>query len=237
MATDISNDIDTNRPSFMDSPLVVPRGSVQFENGTLFSGLRHGQWTFDVPETELRVGGLKNTEIQMFVPNFFLGRNADSTFGRVSDLAEIGIKQVLPSPSAKLNLSFIGGVSAPTGSPMVSGNGTIPAFRLPYTYAINDKWGLCGMQSLLVLNKGADVQWQPDVLVCRSVGKKGTAFIEYGGFFTHAHQDVNIIHFGAVYKISHCQQIDTQFGFGLNQNAPSAFVGAGYSIRFDQLHW
>jgi hypothetical protein len=237
LATDITNDIDTNRPSFMDSPIVVPRGSVQLENGTLFSGLRHGQWSYDVPETEVRVGGLKTTEIQMFVPNFFLVRNSNSTFGRASNLAEIGIKQALPSPSSKLNLAFIGGVTAPTGSPIVTSGGTIPVMRMPYTYAVTDKWGFCGMQSLLVVNKGADVQWQPDALVCRTVGPKGTVFMEYGGFITHHHNPVHIIHFGAVYKVSHCQQIDTQFGFGMNESAPSAFVGAGYSVRFDQLHW
>jgi hypothetical protein len=236
-ATDTTADIDTNRPSFMDSPIVVPRGSVQLENGTLFSGLRHGQWAYDVPETEVRVGGLKNTEIQMFVPDFFLGRNSNSTFGRVSDLSEIGIKQVLPSPSTKLNVSFIGGVSAPTGSPTISNSGTIPVLRLPYTYALTDKWSFCGMQSLLVINKGADVQWQPDALICRTIGAKTTVFMEYGGFITHHHNPSHIIHFGAVYKITHCQQLDTQFGFGMNESAPSAFVGAGYSVRFDQLHW
>jgi hypothetical protein len=173
----------------------------------------------------------------MFVPNFFLERNSNSTFGRVSDLSEIGIKQVLPSPSAKLNVSFIGGVSAPTGSPIISNGGTIPVMRMPYTYAINDKWGFCGMQSLLVLNKGADVQWQPDALICRNIGSKTTIFMEYGGFITHHHNPVHIIHFGAVYKITHCQQLDSQFGFGMNESAPSAFVGAGYSVRFDQLHW
>ena len=236
-ATDTSSDIDTNRPSFMASPIVLPRGSVQFENGTLFSGLRHGQWSYDVPETEVRIGALKNTEIQMFVPNFFLERNFDSTYGRVSDLSEIGIKQVLPSPSTKLNISFIGGVSVPTGSPLISTSGTIPVLRLPYTYALNEKWSVGGMQSLLVIDKGANVEWQPDALVSRSIGAKAAAFIEYGGLITHHRNPQHLIHFGAVYKISHCQQIDCQFGFGMNESAPSAFVGGGYSVRFDQLHW
>jgi len=221
----------------MDSPIVVPRASVQLENGTLFSGLRHGQWAYDLPETEVRAGGLKNTEIQMFIPDFYLERNSNSTYGRVSDLSEIGIKQVLPSPSKNLNISFIGAVTAPTGAATISTAGTIPVLRMPYTYAINDKWSFCGMQSLLVLNKGADVQWQPDVLIGRALGSKASLFIEYGGYITHHHNSSHIIHFGGVYKISHCQQVDMQFGFGMNESAPSAFVGAGYSIRFDQLHW
>src|SRR5271155_1934501 len=34
-AMDQTDDIDTNRPSFMDSPLVVPKGRLQPENGAL----------------------------------------------------------------------------------------------------------------------------------------------------------------------------------------------------------
>jgi hypothetical protein len=36
LAMSQKDDIDTNRPSFMDSPLVLPKSSVQLENGTLY---------------------------------------------------------------------------------------------------------------------------------------------------------------------------------------------------------
>src|SRR5271163_3222427 len=71
-AMDQTDDIDTNRPSFMDSPLVVPKGSLQLENGALFQHFQHGLSTYDMPETELRVGLLKSTEFQVFVPNYTL---------------------------------------------------------------------------------------------------------------------------------------------------------------------
>ncbi|MBS2010074.1 MAG: transporter [Cyanobacteria bacterium SZAS TMP-1] len=236
VAIDTTAAIETNRPSFMASPLVVPRGSLQLENGTLFSGLRHGQWSYDLPKTEVRIGALKNTELQMFVPDFFLMRDNNSTAGRVSNLSEIGIKQHI-AVAPKLDMAVIVAVSAPTGSPQINGPGTIPALRAPYIYALNSKWGLGGMQSLLIRDQWRNVEWQPDVLLCRSIGSRSGAFIEYGGSFAQNHNPINLIHFGGVYKISHCQQLDCQFGFGLNESAPSAFVGAGYSVRFDQLHW
>jgi len=237
LATDISDRIDTNRPSFMFSPLVVPRGSVQLENGTLFSGLRHGQWAYDIPETQVRVGLLKKTELQLFVPTFFLSRGATSYQYRMSNLAEIGLKQQIPIGS-KINLAVIASVTPPTGATQLSGGGgTIPVIRVPYYYALNDKWSLCGMQSVAVLNRGRDPLYQPDVLICRTLNPQCGVFAEYGGTFTRHHNPINLIHFGGVYKVSHCQQIDGHFGFGLNENAPSAFVGCGYSLRFDQLHW
>ena len=68
--------IDTNRPSFMFSPIVVPKGSLQLENGTLFSGLRRGRWAYDIPETQVRLGVTPTTELQLSVPNYNLRRQA-----------------------------------------------------------------------------------------------------------------------------------------------------------------
>jgi len=237
LALETSEEIDTNRPSFMFSPLVVPRGSVQLESGTLYSGLRHGQWAYDIPETQVRVGLLKKTELQLFVPTFFLQRGVTSNQYRMSNLAEIGLKQEIPA-GKKLTLAVIASVSAPTGSKQLAGGGgTIPVIRLPYSYALNDKWSFCGMQSIAVLNNGRDTLYQPDVVLSRTIGKEVGVFVEYAGNFTRHHNDVNIIHFGGTYNLSHCQQVDGHFGFGLNETAPSAFVGAGYSVRFDQLAW
>ena len=61
--------------------------------------------------------------------------------------------------------------------------------------------------------------------------------MEYGGFFTQNTAPLNIMHFGGVYKIKRHHQIDTQFGFGMNRTAPIAFVGVGYSYRFDHIQW
>lgn len=92
-----------------------------------------------------------------------------------------------------------------------------------------------GMQSLLVLNKGRDVQYQPDVMLSYSPTNRIGFFAEYVGFITHRLPDVNIAHFGAVFKPARHHQLDAHFGVGLNKSAPAIFVGAGYSYRFDKL--
>lgn len=233
--------IDTNRPSFMFSPIVVPKGSLQLENGTLFSGLRRGHWAYDIPETQVRLGVTPTTELQLSVPNYNLRRQAN--LGKIAgsqyvsaagDLSEIGFKQQLGKPG-RFNASIVADVTVPTGSSRLSAGGTQAAFRLPYSFALNSNWALCGMQSLLILNKGHNLQWQPDVLICRNIGSRAACFMEYGGFFTQHQPAVNILHFGGVYKVTRRQQIDAQFGFGTNSSAPSAFVGVGYSLRVDGL--
>ncbi len=248
------DDIDTNRPSFMASPLVVPKGSVQLENGILHQHFQHGVNYFDISETEVRVGLTPKTEFQMFVPNFVLLRkagtsmttlstngavNVDSTPSTtqtgVSDLQDIGLKRQFGPYFKDLNVAVIGAVTVPTGDRFVTGPGTQPVLRVPFTKGLTKNWSFCGMQSILLLNSGSDVQYQNFVMLNRAFGARTSAFIEYGGFYTHHQGPLNIFHSGAVRKLNKNNQIDIQFGFGMNRAAPAAFVGAGYSCRFDRL--
>jgi hypothetical protein len=250
------DDIDTNRPSFSDSPLVVPKGSLQVENGTLYQHFQHGTNYYDIPETEVRLGVFKNTEFQMFVPQWVrLQTNSTSAIGiantspsfavlqaqeasvisGASDLGEIGIKQQLNSPFKSLNLAVIGGINAPTGNSVLSGKGVQPVMRAVWSKSVTKTWSVGGMQSIIVLNAGRDVQWQNFSYLTRAIGARLSLFIEYAGFYTHHAAPSNIIHFGVVRKLNKNNQIDVHFGFGLNEAAPAAFVGAGYSFRFDRL--
>lgn len=247
-ALEASEDIDTNRPSFMFSPIVVPKGSLQVENGALFQKFRHGNWYVDAPETQLRLGITKTTELQVFVPQWIMVNSAPNTLSGGTDIQELGIKQQLRRNPGRFNASAVAGITLPTGNQNLSGQSVQAAFRLPYGLALDSKWSLCGMQSLALLNGAKTISWQPDVLICRTLGKRAVGFIEYAGFFTHnAPQgtainvrrvvvpEVNIIHFGAVYKTTKNQQIDAHCGFGMNETAPAYFFGAGYSFRFDHL--
>ena len=141
LALSKDDDIDTNRPSFMDSPLVVPKGSLQVENGTLYQHFQHGVNYYDLSETELRLGITQRTEFQMFVPQWVMfytqpssinspsftdaGANvlstSSSTFQNgVSDITEPGIKHQFGPFFKDLNVSFIGGVTVPTGRRLIS---------------------------------------------------------------------------------------------------------------------
>lgn len=94
-----------------------------------------------------------------------------------------------------------------------------------------------GMQSLLVINHAQSLQYQPTFMVERCIGQKVNLFTEYAGFFTQGFPPINIAHFGAEYKITRHNQVDMHFGFGMNKAAPAAFIGGGYSYRFDGLKW
>lgn len=235
-AMETTDDIETNRPSFMFSPLVLPRGALQFENGTLYQHYQHGGTYFDASETQVRLGLTKSTEFEMFVPTFVLfhQEHTQTTDAGVSDLSEVGFKHQFPAIK-NFQATFIGALNIPTGSVMISGRGVQPVFRVPWSYSLSKTWSLMGMQSLLLINDGRDLEYEPDFMLNKAITRRLSAFIEYGGFFIHHAYPVNLIHFGAVQKLNKNNQIDMQWGFGMNKAAPAAFVGAGYSVRFDRL--
>ena len=244
-ALEKTDDIDTNRPSFMDSPLVVPKGSLQLENGAIYQHFQHGLNYYDASETEVRLGLTKTTEFQAFVPNWALFHqqssplNPGSSENRagVSDIQEAGFKHQLPSVIKDLNVSIIAGLTLPTGRRLISTGGVEPVVRIPWGKSLNKNWSINGMQSLLVVDAGRDVQWQNFWLLNRNIGTRSSVFAEYGGFYTHHAVWSNIAHFGAVRKLNENNQIDMQWGVGMNKTAPAAFIGVGYSVRFDRLPW
>jgi hypothetical protein len=59
--------IATDRPQITNSSIVVPCGSVQFENG-LQESSSSSQRTFDFPETSLRIGIASKTELRLGGP-------------------------------------------------------------------------------------------------------------------------------------------------------------------------
>src|SRR5580704_16045805 len=62
--------IATDRPQITSSSIVVPCGSLQFENGFQETG-NGGQQTFDFPETAVRLGIASKTELRFGVPDYF----------------------------------------------------------------------------------------------------------------------------------------------------------------------
>jgi hypothetical protein len=70
----------------------------------------------------------------------------------------------------------------------------------------------------------------------RSWGRQKNAFIEYVGDVFQKGAMSNIIHFGAAYRPTRRQQMDVQFGFRMNNAAPIAFFGFGYSFLLGNLN-
>src|SRR5271154_2665542 len=78
--------IATDRPQITSSSIVVPCGSLQFENGFQETG-NAGQQTYDLPETAVRFGIGTETELRFTVPNYF--QNAATSSGFASGWGDL----------------------------------------------------------------------------------------------------------------------------------------------------
>src|SRR5271155_4577268 len=74
-SVDATGPIATDRPAVTNSSVVVPAGSLQVENGFLETSSK-GQSVVDGPESLVRFGIAKETELRFTVPDYFYSLNA-----------------------------------------------------------------------------------------------------------------------------------------------------------------
>jgi hypothetical protein len=211
--------ISTDRPAVAESSTVVPKGSLQVENGFQITS-DQGQSTLDGPETELRFGVASNTELRLSVPDYY--HDAVTGFG---DLA-IGIKQQL-GPAAGFDVSIIAFLSLPTGAAGISSHGYDPGLQLPWSRKLSTNWTAAGQLALYARN----LTGQSTFLLDRQITSPMDAFIEYAGEFAQRGGPQHLLHLGVAYKITPHNQLDVHYGIGLSSAEVNHFIGIGYSFR------
>jgi Putative MetA-pathway of phenol degradation len=222
--------IATDRPAVTNSSVVVPAGALQVENGFLETKSQ-GQSVVDAPESLVRFGVAKKTELRVTLPDYFLNTSGGPGSG-FGDLA-IGVKEQL-GPARRFDVSAILFLSLPTGARGVSSGGYDPGLQLPWSRAISANWTAAGMFSVYWPTQGRtrNVTGETTFLFDRQLAKPWDAFVEYAGDFPDNGGPRHLLHFGTALKIAPQQQIDFHAGVGLSSAAVDHLLGIGYSFRF-----
>ncbi len=227
--------INTDRPAFADSSVVVPKGSLQIENGFLETSFGRQQ-SFDFPETQLRFGVGDKTELRFSVPDYY--QHFDGLgFANGWDDISAGIKQQL-GPIHGFDVSVVLTLSFPSGSKFVSSHGYDPSVQVPWSRKLSTNWTGGGMLSVYWPTQGAsrNTTGQVTFLLDRQLTGPWDAFAEYVRDFPERGGTVTIAHFGTAYKLTAHQQVDLHGGVGLSKAAPDHFIGFGYSILLHSAH-
>src|ERR1035438_5075597 len=87
--------IATDRPQITSSSIVVPCGSLQFENGFQATTPNGGQRGYDFPETSIRFGIAGKTELRFAVPDYFYNDDTGSGYSSGAGDLSLGFKQQL----------------------------------------------------------------------------------------------------------------------------------------------
>jgi hypothetical protein len=236
---DAQSPISTDRPQVTSSSIVVPCGSLQFENGFQETG-NNGQRTFDLPETLVRFGIPHKAELRLTVPNYFHNDDTESGFTSGFGDLSIGFKQQLGPTRGNFNLSIIPTVSLPTGANAISSHSYDPTVQLPWSHSLSKNWTVAGMFSLMWPTEGTaessrNLTGQSSIYFDRQLAGPWDAYIEYSGAFPQRGGPQQLIDFGSAYKLSLHQQLDFHWTFGLSAAVPDHSIGLGYSFRFQPI--
>jgi Putative MetA-pathway of phenol degradation len=209
--------IATDRPQITSSSVVVPYGSLQFENGVQETS-NGGQRGYDLPETSVRFGIASKTELRLAAPNYFFN---DATATGLSDLS-LGFKQQLGPTRGGFDVSLIPSVSLPTGANLISSHGYDPTLQLPWSHSLTKNWTAAGMFSLMWPTEATrrNLMGQSSLYFDRQIRQPWDAYVEYSGTFPQRGGPQHTIGFGTAYKPSPHQQLDFHCSFGLSAATP-----------------
>jgi Putative MetA-pathway of phenol degradation len=228
------DEIATDRPDVTNSSIVVPVGSFQSENGVDFKGQGGGQ-IIDGTNTRWRLGIAPCLEILMDLPTYYATLHGPGSSG-FTDVTPAIKWQISPVPG-KIDLSLVAGVALPTGALGIAGAGAQPYLQAPWSWELQDGWGLSGM--LTEFFRPAELTtWQiteTTFSIEKKVTEKASLFVEYVGDYLGNASPSQLLNSGGSYHLTPTQQLDFHVAFGLNHNAPSYIVGVGYSFRIDGL--
>jgi Putative MetA-pathway of phenol degradation len=229
-----SSEIATDRPDVTNSSLVVPVGSLQSENGVDLISRGRAQ-VLDGTNTRLRVGLFPCFELLADLPSYSAGVQGPAD-GGFSDLMPAIKWQISPLPG-KFDLSVTTGVGLPTGAIRISGPGAQPYLQFPWSLELPDDWAVNGMVTEFFRPSDPANKFvsQYTFALERKLGSRTDLFVEYVAYLRSGGPTSQLINSGLAYRTTPTQQIDFHVAFGLDRNAPSWMVGAGYSFRVDHL--
>jgi outer membrane putative beta-barrel porin/alpha-amylase len=225
----------TDRPDVTEASIVVPKDSLQIENGFTQTS-DHGNGEFDLSQSLVRYGLSDRTEIRLGVPDLFLADAGRPPAFGFSDFS-LGVKQQIGPLPGKFDLAVIAAVSFPTGGQRESSHGFDPFVKFPWSRPLAEKWSVGGMFSGFwdtVLSRHHFL-WEPTFYVERELTSRADMFVEFAGDYYLHGSTKEFIHVGVAYRVTPRNQVDFHCGFGLTAGTPNHFLAAGYSFRLDHV--
>ena len=228
-------EIITDRPDITESAVVVPKASLQAENGFTWTNDPLGTMA-TLCQTLLRLGLSDRTEFRLTLPSYSLDFSPGLGPSGVTDIS-IGFKQQLGPLPGGFDFSLIVATSVPSGSTDHTSHRLDPFLKVPWSRELGNGWSVGGMASIFWMTEAGkrNLTWEPTFVLQRDLSRSLDVFAEYGGDYPQRGGARQTIHFGTAYRINSTNQLDFHFGFGLSSSTPRSFFAVGYSFRVDRL--
>ena len=222
-----------DRPDFTESAETVPMGHLQIEAGFTYYD-DPDVWT--LPEALLRLGVTRDLEFRLRLPDYFDFDDGGTDDDGITDMS-IGAKwRFADQDGAIPDMAVIPFLTIPTGDEPFTDDDVQIGATLAAGWDLGDELSLganLGLQTFDKENGGDSIATTTSVVLGLPVGEDTGAFVEYfaiypGNFDDAAHH----IDGGVTHHIHNNLMLDARIGFGLNDEAPDFFIGAGVSWRY-----
>jgi hypothetical protein len=228
--------IATDRPGFMDSPVILLPGVAQLEGGSVYS-VAGGAESILVGGHVIRMGLTDRLEVRMSQDGFFQPRSGMELAGWTG--GSLGAKLKLADERKhRPNLSLVTLVSMPYGSECCSARDYNPTIKLSWSKGVAKGFGLGGNLNVSALSDDAGQYQQhaASVALARAVGKYSIfaeAYVydrvERGGA-RQAYFDS-----GVSRRIGSEIQLDISAGHSFISTQPEWFIAVGFSMRLGRF--
>ena len=222
--------IETDRPDFIESSVVVPRGFWQLENG-LLAARQGGVTALHGTETLLRVSLADRFEWRLGLPNLEWEQGPGALGAGLAD-GYAGIKWQV-GPIDGWELAVIPGTSLPFGAAGRTSGSWDPELKLTFAHDLPSSFDVSGMLAVFWPTAGGArvTNLQPALSVAREVAPRVRVFIEWVGAFNAGQDAGHLAHAGVAWRVGEHVQFDVHAGHGLVGDFPDGFVAMGFSFR------
>lgn len=224
--------ISTDRPSFSDGPLIVPRGRVNLETGyTSYEAA--GVRTQTIPEFLLRIPVDARTEIRLV--NLTYGSVSGAGTGLLDPQIGVKVKFLDGVAGRRPDLALVAVTTLPSGTRPFRVNDTQPTAKLAWYYQATGVDGFGGNLNVSFLGlERSFTQYAASLYWSRTLNPKAATFLKVYRLMPLADggPDADFVDAGVTYLLNPATQIDFRVGTAFNRSRDGAFFGAGVSFRF-----
>jgi hypothetical protein len=242
MAQSQEPELNTDRPSFSQSPVVVPRGTLQIETGLQYQHSKSGQIKtkeYLYPEALFRVGMLKRAELRLHAGYKKEHQHREGAGPALPDAkgfeqVQVGTKVHLYGGSGPVPaIGLLAQVTLPVGQKAFRPPHAGPEGWLLFESALSEKVKLeynAGYRKRL---DQEEYRGEAIYAVAANVEltDKFSFFLEFFGLKPKAASPENTVDAGVMVKLRPNLQWDLTGGAGLSQQAPQLLAGTGLSWR------
>lgn len=232
--------LTTDRPDQTESPYTVPVGSFQIETGIVLAKDKpdgaDGSATinsYDFGSTLLRYGLIPDLELRLagsFLREDVQLAKSTTSEGGLSDI-RFGVKYQLSEANGLIpDAGVIASLKFPVGHKYFTSDKIVPGINFAASHPLTSFWSLGYNLGFRYQDKAQNIFFYTLATAVQPLQKIGI-FVEVFGASPEGIESLHQADLGMTYLVLPNFQLDTSYGFSLNDPAPDSFFNVGLSWR------